>query len=430
MTETAAPTATAMSVSLLRDRMFARLWFTQAATQVGGNMALYALTVLVFTSTRSNTAVSALVMSFVVPTIFLSAFAGVVVDRLDLRLALIGPNLARAGMTFGLALAGANTAVLLLLNLGISFSSIFLTPAEGSMIPRVVRREQLETAMGVFNLTLQASFAVGFTFLGPLLVTLAGPSFVLAVVTVLYVAATIACFGLPKAPPRPIAPGVAHPSFREPVRQLREGLAAIQGEREISRPILHLAAATSIAGVLGVLGPAFAVSIGLPATQLIVVVLPLGLGVVAGVLGLRRFARLSSRRRAAEGGLAVLGFSTLALALVGALPRALDLSAITLVPIVAVIAVIAGAAYAATSVSAQTALFESIPEAVRGRIFGVLASIVSAASLIPVLIAGPLADRISAPTVIAMVGLGIVAVGLLSARRFGPVGGPSSSART
>ena len=97
MTETAAPTATAMSVSLLRDRMFARLWFTQAATQVGGNMALYALTVLVFTSTRSNTAVSALVMSFVVPTIFLSAFAGVVVDRLDLRLALIGPNLARAG---------------------------------------------------------------------------------------------------------------------------------------------------------------------------------------------------------------------------------------------------------------------------------------------------------------------------------------------
>ena len=101
---------------------------------------------------------------------------------------------------------------------------------------------------------------------------------------------------------------------------------------------------------------------------------------------------------------------------------------ITLVPIVVVIAVIAGAAYAATSVSAQTALFESMPGALRGRIFGVLASIVSAASLIPVLIAGPLADRISAPTVIGMVGIGIVAVALLSARRFGPVGGPSHSA--
>lgn len=428
MTKAAAPISTGTSVSLLRDRTFARLWFTQAATQVGGNMALYALTVLVFTSTRSNTAVSVLVMSFVLPTIFLSAFAGVVVDRLDLRLALVGPNLARAGMTFGLALAGANVAVLLALNLVISFTSIFLTPAEGSMIPRLVRREQLETAMGVFNLTLQASFAVGFAFLGPLLVTVASPSFVLGVVTVLYVAATIACFGLPAAPPRPIAAGVAHPSFREPIRQLREGMAAIHGDRDISRPILHLAAATSIAGVLGVLGPAFAVSIGLSPSQLIVVVLPLGLGVVAGVLGLRRFARSSSRRRAAEGGLAVLGLSTLALALVGALARALDLGTITLVPIVVIIATIAGAAYAATSVSAQTALFESMPEAVRGRIFGILASIVSAASLIPVLIAGPLADRISAPTVIGMVGIGILAVALLSARRFETLGGPSRSA--
>ena len=53
---------------------------------------------------------------------------------------------------------------------------------------------------------------------------------------------------------------------------------------------------------------------------------------------------------------------------------------------------------------------------------------VSAASLIPVLIAGPLADRISAPTVIGMVGIEAVAVALLSARRFGPVGGPSHSA--
>ena len=52
--------------------------------------------------------------------------------------------------------------------------------------------------------------------------------------------------------------------------------------------------------------------------------------------------------------------------------------------------------------SAQTALFENMPAAVRGRVFGVLASIVSAASLLPILVAGPLADAISAPTVIAI----------------------------
>src|SRR6267378_4568509 len=161
------------AVPILRDPAFARLWFIQAATQVGGNMALFALTVLVFATTRSNAAVSALVMSFLIPTILLSAVAGVLVDRLDVRWALIGPNSARTLLTLGLALAGTNVAMLLLLNLGISLTTVVLTPAEASMIPRIVPKAQLETAMGVFNLTLQASFAVGFAFLGPLLVAVA-----------------------------------------------------------------------------------------------------------------------------------------------------------------------------------------------------------------------------------------------------------------
>ena len=104
------------AVPLLRDPAFGRLWFIQASTQVGGNMALYALTILVFATTRSNTAVSALVMSYLVPTILLSAVAGVLVDRLDVRWALIGPNTVRTLLTLGLALAGANVALLLLLN--------------------------------------------------------------------------------------------------------------------------------------------------------------------------------------------------------------------------------------------------------------------------------------------------------------------------
>ena len=91
--------------------------------------------------------------------------------------------------------------MLLLLNLGISLTTVVLTPAEASMIPRIVPKGQLETAMGIFNLTLQASFAVGFAFLGPLLVTVAGPSFVLGVVVAFYAAATVATFGLPAAPP-------------------------------------------------------------------------------------------------------------------------------------------------------------------------------------------------------------------------------------
>jgi MFS family permease len=379
-------------------------------------MALYALTILVFSTTRSNAAVSALVMSFLIPTILLSALAGVLVDRLDVRVALIVPNTVRTLLTLGLAIAGTNVAMLLLLNLGISLTTVVLTPAEASMIPRIVPKPQLETAMGVFNLTLQASFAVGFAFLGPLLVTIAGPSFVLGVVVAFYAAATFATIGLPSAPPLSSDPKTRR-SLHEPIDQLVEGIAAISGNREVSRPLLHLAAAASLVGVIGVLGPNLAASLGLDPKNLIVVVLPLGLGVVAGVFGLRRFAAGLSRRRAAEGGLIAFGLLSIAIASVGPFGTAAGLPVI---PLVVILAFVAGSAYAATTVSAQTALFENMPAGARGRIFGVLASIVSAASLLPILVAGPLADAISGPVVIAITGVAILAVATWSATLFGP----------
>jgi MFS family permease len=411
------PVTAKRAVPILRDPAFGRLWFIQASTQVGGNMSLYALTILVFATTRSNAAVSALVMSFLVPTILLSAVAGVLVDRLDVRWALIAPNTIRTVLTLGLALAGTHVGLLLLLNLGISLTTVVLTPAEASMIPRIVPTPQLETAMGIFNLTLQGSFAVGFAFLGPLLVTIAGPSFVLGVVTIFYAAATLATFGLPSAPPVHVEPGVASRALHEPVRQLREGLAAIGGNREVSRPLMHLAAAASLVGVIGVLGPNLASSLGLDPENLIVVVLPLGLGVVAGVFGLRRFGDGLPRRRAGEGGLIAFGLLAIGIASVGPF---LETLALPVIPPVVLLAFFAGAAYAATTVSAQTALFENMPAAVRGRVFGVLASIVSATSLLPILIAGPLADRISGPLVIGIAAAGVIVVAVWSATMFGP----------
>ncbi|MEA2519511.1 MAG: hypothetical protein QOF49_1591 [Chloroflexota bacterium] len=380
-------------------------------------MALYALTILVFATTRSNTAVSALVMSFLIPTIVLSSFAGVLVDRLDIRWALIVPNAIRTLFTLGLAIAGTDVAILLALNLGISLTTVVLTPAEASMIPRVVPTEQLETAMGIFNLTLQGAFAVGFAFLGPLMVSIAGPSFVLGVVTVFYAAATIATLGLPAAPPVARERDTARHALHEPIVQLREGLAAIADNREVARPLIHLAAAASLVGVIGVLGPDLAASLGLATKDLVVVVLPLGLGVVVGVDALGRFAHGVPRRRAGEAGL--ITFSLLAVAISAVGPIGLE-AGVPVIPIVVALALLAGAAYAATTVSAQTALFENMPAAVRGRVFGVLASIVSATSLVPILIAGPLADEISAPVVIALTAAGVLLIASWSATLFGP----------
>jgi len=241
------------------------------------------------------------------------------------------------------------------------------------------------------------------------------------VVAGLYVAATIACIGLPAEPSvnrQPAGSPVRGPA--EPLAELAEGIRTVRGDREISRPIIHQAAGASVAGVLGVLGPALATSVGLQPDHLVVIVLPLGIGVLLGVLGLRRFSRVA-HRRAAEAGLLAFGGLTAVLAAIALARTALESASISPIPLLIAIALMSGAAYAVTSVSAQTALLESIPPEYRGRVFGVLASVVSAASLGPTMIAGPLADRISAPVVLLVVGAAVAGVATWSARSFGPL---------
>jgi MFS family permease len=205
------------------------------------------------------------------------------------------------------------------------------------------------------------------------------------------------------------------------IHELREGLAVVRHEPAISRPDHLLATATSVASVLGVLGPSLAVTVGSsrrtwlscdPARDR------------SGPRRLRSCAGSVNGGRAGasqEGGLLILGTVTALLAGAGWLDESMHGIGVGVgaLPVVIVTAMIAGAAYAVTSVTAQTNLTESTPADVRGRVFGVLASIVSAASLIPSLVTGPLADRLSTGVAIAIAGLILVAVALWSIRRHG-----------
>jgi MFS family permease len=73
---------------------------------------------------------------------------------------------------------------------------------------------------------------------------------------------------------------------------------------------------------------------------------------------------------------------------------------ISLLSVVIVVAIAAGVAYAFVAVPAQTQLQEELPEAVRGRVFGVLNSLVSVASFVPILAVGPIADLVGTSTVV------------------------------
>ena len=302
------------------------------------------------------------------------------------------------------------------------------------MIPEVVPRHQLLAANGIFTLTLNAAFAVGFALFGPLVINVAGPQAVILIVAILYFVAAVFCFTLPASPPPPPSPtdtgphpvGETRKAISSTVAQLREGLSFIRYNRSIGWSLIYLGITASLVGVLGVLGPDFAeTALGLQPKDFAVIVLPLGGGIVMGILLLNSYGKFLPRRRVIEGGLITLGVMLALLSIAGPISRLLqradtasallDLSAVTsLLAIVVFIAFVAGIAYGAVAIPAQTQLQEDLPEEVRGRVYGVLFMLVSVASFLPIIVVGPISDLIGTGTVMLVVGVSVLVSGIAS----------------
>ena len=427
------------TLGVLRNGRFRSLWLSQVATQVGGNMVLYGLTVLVAERTNSSaSAVSLLLLTFLVPAVVFSAVAGVYVDRFDRRTILVVANLLRAVVFAAMLLVDTNLLAIYLLNIAVSTLTTLFAPAEASTIPFLVRREQLLAANGLFTLTLQASFAVGFAVLGPFMVILLNVDGLLILVAGLYLVAAVMCAMLPRVAPdaegpgfRPTAAlGEAEHAVAGTFSQLAEGLSYIRANPSIFWSLSYLGITASLIGVLGALGPSFAQhSLGLGPKDFVVVVLPLGAGLVIGILLLNAYGRYLPRRRVIEGGMLTLAVCLGLLAVAGPLSNFLKARAannglgelgplVSLLAIVVFVAITAGIAYAFVAVPAQTQLQEELPPDVRGRVFGVLNMLVSVASFVPIIIVGPVADAAGPDVVILGCGVLVAGVGLRSV--FGP----------
>ena len=162
------------------------------------------------------------------------------------------------------------------------------------------------------------------------------------------------------------------PPSRAPSPSSSEGMAYIRANRAIGWSLdLPRESLPRSSGSSACSGPDFAEdTLGLGPEDLFVVVLPLGIGIVMGVLLLNSYGRYVPRRRAIEGGLIALGVLLAAMTAAGPLSRALqgvkaplvDLSAVTsLIAVVIAMAFVAGIAYGIVAISSQTQLQEDLP---------------------------------------------------------------------
>src|SRR5664280_586367 len=408
-------------MAVLANRPFLLLWLAQLSTGVGGNMVIYGLSIIITASYASSSAVSALFLSFLVPAIIFSAIAGVFVDRVDKRHILLVTNVLRGFAFLALFAGGNNLLVVYLLMIFVSTVTTFFGPAEASMIPFLVPKNQLLAANGLFILTTNVAFVLGFAVLGPFVVALASAQLLILIVAGLYFVAAGFCWTLPPSPPA-LAEGVsASQTVAEAERavgtmmsQFSEGIAYIRDHRSVGWSLSYLGITGALVGVLGVLGPKFAqITLGLGPKDFALIVLPLGLGLLLVLLSLVGPMSRFLRESAASTGLA-------------------DASrVVSLLSLVMGIAFLIGAAYALVAISAQTQLQEDLPEDVRGRVFGVLNMLVSVSSLAPILVVGVVADIVGREPVILVTGVivslwGVASVASRGARPGGKARAPST----
>jgi len=428
--------------TVFRNRAFVLLWTAQVLSQLASNMVLAGLMATVVTATGSNTANAVLILTFLVPAVAFSAIAGVLVERSDARLIMLASNLLRGGGIVLFLVVGTNVGLILVINLLVSTVTAVFVPAELTAIPRLVGRRQLMAANSTFVLTVNATFAIGFGLLGPLLLTTAGVNAVYVVVAVMFGLAALAIVPLPKVPPevhREIGGVEAGRALRSVVDQLQEGIGFVRAHRHIAWSLAYLGIAASLIAVMGAIGPGFATDIlRLRPQDFFFVMGPAGIGAVMGILFLNAYGRDLPRRLLIDGGLVAMGVTLIGLALVkpitvvlapafapieATLPEALS-PIISLIALVVVITITAGVEYAFVAIPAQTALQEDLPVAVRGRIFGILNTLLSVAAFLPVIVAPVAADLLNIvfpgagiAVVMGILGLVTLWVGIASWRR-------------
>lgn len=418
--------------AVLSNRPFLLLWLSQLATQVGGNMVMYGLTISIAFAYKSSSAVSVLLVCFLVPAITFSAIAGVFVDRADKRHILVITNIIRGIAFLAIVLVGNNLLLIYVLMAFVATVTTFFAPAEASMIPLLVPKNQLVPANGLFTLTMNVAFVLGFALLGPIVVALANAQVLIVIVAALYLIAAVFCWTLPPAP-RAAASATAGQTVADAERavstmfsQFFEGIAYIRSNRNIGWSLSYLGFAGALVGILGVVGPNFATkTLALGDKDFALIVLPMGFGIMMGILILNSYGRYLPRRRTIEAGMICVGILLSVLAWAGPISRFLQDRAsstgveeasrvVSLLSLVMGLAFFIGAAYAIVAIAAQTQLQEELHEDVRGRVFGVLNMLVSIASLAPLIIVGPVSDLVGREPVIFAVGIIVGLWGLAS----------------
>lgn len=397
-------------IALIKQPNFARLWFAQILSQVGQNLLNFSLIILVFDLTVgshfANLSVALLVIAFGLPALLFASVAGAYVDRWDRRKVLVISNLLRGGLVLIYIFIDQHLWWILLLSFIISTIMQFFVPAETATIPKLVSKKLLLPANSLFIFSIYAAFIVGYSASGPA-IELFGNRGPYVLVAGMMLVAGLLTAGIPR---QPATDKTTRPIRLDLIRHMRANWKLVTSNRQRFFSILQLTITQAVVSILVTLAPALSLALlHIPLQQAShVLIIPVGIGMVLGVLLVNVVARRRDKTLVIQVSLVIAGLTLTMLGLSGQLHRLYHGN--TLVPeasiaiIVSMLMLILGLINAMISTVAQTLLQESTSDDNRGKVFASLNMMVNLAATAPILIAGLLASIISVTKVLTLMG--------------------------
>lgn len=404
-------------ISVIRNTNFRRLWLSQITSQIALNMLYFVLALAVYSKTRSNTAVSTMLLSFGIPAIIFGIVAGSVVDHFDKRKILLLCNGARAILFAGFFIWGDNLILLYVLSLLMSVVTQLFIPAEVPSIPFLLSRESLLSANSLFFVSFSLSTVLGFVIAGPM-VRLFGEQGVYGMMGILMLISTYYVWRLPSIRTKYLP--TTGLRVKDLAKTMRDALRFITKNTRVRQSLLLMTFSQALIATLSVLAPGFAdrvLTIDLTDASFLVMG-PAAAGLVLGALIVGGTGKHWRKGTMILSGVLATSICLLLLSLFtsiesrGMLVNYWGQEAAFFYTIVTafVLLVLLGGFNSLINVPASTILQEDAGDDMRGRIYGVLTSLTGGVSLLPVVASGILADTVGVSKTLLSLGV-VVGVG-------------------
>lgn len=370
------------------NKQFRYLWISQTLSQLATNILLFFISFFIYKKTSSNTAVSFVILTFLIPSFFSSVLAGVMVNRMGKKWVLFLANFARALIVLLILFSEKNLGGLYILIFLLALTTQFFAPAESAIIPKIVPSSNLIKANAFFSTTINITLIAGF-LLSPLIFKAFGFAAVY-IIFLTYLAAAVAIKFITLEEP------LFYTNLNQPladlVRKFNQSLKLMfvnfLNDKKIGRNITNIIFLQIVLFILIAQAPGFADRVlRVPVEDLsFLIVLPTAIGFLAASIFIHRFMKFGEKVLI-KGSHFLTSLIFFAVFIISQFQERLFYNFLNFCLLVGF-----GFFSGIVMIIAYTNLQKKTKEEDRAGYFGLLNAFISLASAVPVLLSGLLSD--------------------------------------